>query len=85
MRSGQMRTPASGICGADRGHRRARLRQPLQFPPLAQAAVPGDKVALALDRGVPQAPAIVAGAIAVLMSAGVLPEDITLLRADGRR
>jgi hypothetical protein len=36
------------------------LAQPLEFPPLAQAAVLGDRVVLALDSGVPQAPAIIA-------------------------
>ena len=57
------------------------LAQPLEFPPLAQAAVPGDKVVLALDRGVPQAATIVARTIAALLSAGVTPQSITLVRA----
>ena len=35
------------------------LAEPLEFPPLVQAALPGDKIVLALDRGVPQAAAFV--------------------------
>jgi nickel-dependent lactate racemase len=57
------------------------LARPLEFPTLAQAAVPGDKVVLALDRGVPQAATIVARTIAALLSAGVTPQSITLVRA----
>lgn len=57
------------------------LARPLEFPPLVQAAVPGDKVVLALDRGVPQAATIVARTIAALLSAGVTPQSITLVRA----
>jgi nickel-dependent lactate racemase len=57
------------------------LARPLEFPPLSQAAVPGDKVVLALDRGVPQAATIVARTIAALLSAGVTPQSITLVRA----
>ncbi len=57
------------------------LAQPLDFPSLALAAVPGDKVALALDRGVPHAATIVARAIAALLHAGVTPHSITLVRA----
>jgi nickel-dependent lactate racemase len=57
------------------------LARPLEFPPLVQAAVPGDKVVLALDRGVPQAATIVARTIATLLSAGVTPQSITLVRA----
>jgi hypothetical protein len=56
------------------------LRQPLGFPPLAQAAVPGDRVALALDVGLPQAPALVAAVVREMMGRGVLPEDIVVLR-----
>ena len=57
------------------------LARPLEFPPLVQAAVPGDKVVLALDQGVPQAATIVARTIAALLSAGVTPQSITLVRA----
>ena len=56
------------------------LREPLDFPPLAQSVVPGDKVAIALDHGVPQAPLIIAGIVDVLVAASVQPEDITIVR-----
>ena len=46
-----------------------------------QAAVPGDKVVLALGQGVPQAATIVARTIVALLSAGVAAKDITLVRA----
>ena len=49
------------VCDAPRGEPIRRvaeavghaLAEPLDFPPLVQAALPGDKVVLALDRGVP--------------------------------
>ncbi len=56
------------------------LERPLAFPPLWQAAVPGDRVVLALDSGVPQAASIVAEVIAVLLARGVEAADITILR-----
>ena len=43
---------------------RQALASPLEFPPLARAVVPGDKVVLALDRGVPQSPELLSGAVA---------------------
>ncbi|MBI3839602.1 MAG: DUF2088 domain-containing protein [Planctomycetia bacterium] len=55
------------------------LTAPLEFPPLSQAALPGDKVVLALSQGVPQAPTIVARTIEVLLTNGVSAPDITLL------
>jgi len=76
------------ICDAPRGEPLADVRsavaraldQPLGYPPLAQAAVAGDRVVLALNRGVPQAPAIVAETIESLLAVGVSPADITLVR-----
>lgn len=56
------------------------LAEPLEFPPLAQSVVPGDKVVLALASGVPQGATIVARTLAVLQAAGVDPHDITLIR-----
>jgi nickel-dependent lactate racemase len=60
---------------------RAALAAPLEFPPLVQAALPGDKVVLALEHGVPQAATIVAQTIEALTGAGVDPRDIVLLRS----
>jgi len=57
----------------------AALEAPRGFPPLAQATVPGDRVVLALERGVPQAGALVAALFQTLIGRGLLPEDITLL------
>src|SRR5437763_1305286 len=56
------------------------LASPLAYPPLALAVVPGDRVVLALDHGVPRAAALVAGVVQVLLGAGVAAEDITILR-----
>lgn len=55
------------------------LSAPLDFPPLAQAVVPGDKVALALTCDVPQSPAIVAELTKELAAAGIDPRDITVV------
>ncbi|MGD9724238.1 MAG: lactate racemase domain-containing protein [Pirellulales bacterium] len=57
------------------------LAEPLGYPPLAQACVPGDRVVLALAADVPQAATLVARTVAVMTNAGVAPADITLLRA----
>lgn len=60
---------------------RKALADPVNFPPLSQAVVPGDRVVLALDPEVPQAGEIVAGAVAALVDAGVDPDHITVLQA----
>ena len=59
---------------------RAALAQPLDFPPLAQAVVPGDHLVLALDRHTPQAPTLVAEIWKVLESRQIEPEDVTVLQ-----
>lgn len=56
------------------------LAEPLEFPPLAQSVVPGDKVVLALASGVPQGATIVERTLAVLQAAGIDRHDITLIR-----
>lgn len=60
----------------------AALTAPLDFPPLVQAVVPGDRVVIAVDRGVPQLPAVVRGLVQTLLRGAVEPRDITLLLAD---
>ena len=65
--------PSAAVCAA--------LSEPLDYPPLRQAVTPGDHVVLAIDRGVPQLPAVVAGAVQTLLGGSVSPEDITLLVA----
>jgi nickel-dependent lactate racemase len=59
----------------------AALSEPLGYPPLRLAVTPGDRVVLAIDKGVPQLGGVVAGAVQSLLSGSVLPEDITLLLA----
>jgi nickel-dependent lactate racemase len=68
--------PLAGVSAAVKD----ALAEPLDFPPLVQAAVPGDTVVLALDRGVPQAATIVAQTVELLAGAGVSPANITIIR-----
>lgn len=58
---------------------RQALEDPLGFPPLAKAAVPGDRVALAVQGNLPQAQSIIAVTIGMLVEAGVDPSDVTVL------
>ncbi len=58
---------------------RAALKEPLHFPPLASATVPGDRAAIALEYGIPQAIPLVEGALAALQDAGVEQSLVTLL------
>ena len=75
-------------CDAPRGEPLANLdeavdralTEPLEFPSLAQAAVAGDKVVLALAPAVPGAATLIARTVEVLLAAGVSAEDITVLR-----
>lgn len=60
---------------------RAALAHPLDYPALDRATVPGDKVVLALDQGLPHAGVISAAVVQYLIDAGVMLEDITVLRA----
>jgi nickel-dependent lactate racemase len=57
------------------------LASPLEFPPLSKAVVSGDKVVLALEPELPQATALVAATIEVVLRGGASPDDITVLRA----
>ncbi len=59
----------------------AALSDPLDYPALQRAVTPGDRVVLAIDQGVPQLDAVVAGAVHSLLGGSVSPEDITLLLA----
>ena len=51
----------------------AALAEPLDYPPLAQSTTPGDRVVLALDRGVPQVAQVTA---AVVRCPGATPASI---------
>ena len=57
------------------------MDDPLDFPPLRRATVPGDRVVLALDHDLPQAPTVVCGVVGTLLGNGVEPRDITLVRS----
>jgi nickel-dependent lactate racemase len=60
---------------------RSALADPIGYPALALATVPGDRVAVAIDLGVPQMASILCGAVAALMDAGVSPAMITIVSA----
>jgi nickel-dependent lactate racemase len=90
-------TPRYGVASAN-GSRRERdaaspprnetdmtlhaLAEPLEFPPLAAATVPGDRVAIAVDENVPCVGAVVRGAVEAFQRAGIELEDIFIVTAD---
>lgn len=55
------------------------LTGPLDYPPLAAATVPGDRVVLAVEPGLRQVEHIVAGALLALVDSGTNPRDISLV------
>ncbi len=77
------------VCDAPRGESLAdvaaaaegALAEPLDFPPLARTALPGDRVVLAVEHAVPRVATIVARAVAALIAAGVSPRDIHIVQA----
>ncbi|MEQ8791086.1 MAG: lactate racemase domain-containing protein [Pirellulaceae bacterium] len=60
----------------------AAVSDPLEFPPLTSAAIPGDRVVLTLEHGTPQSRAIIAGIVHVLVQSGVYPSDISIVLAE---
>lgn len=58
------------------------LAAPLEFPSLAAALVPGDRVAVAVGESIPQVAAVVRGAVRAFERAGVEPESIDVVLAD---
>jgi len=60
------------------------LNNPLDYPPLAKATTPGDRVVLALEPGLPHTAEVVAAVVERLVDAPVDPDGITVLvtRAD---
>jgi nickel-dependent lactate racemase len=76
-------------CGAPAAEAVGNVRQavadvlaaPLDFPPLSQAIIPGDRIVLALEPSVPQAGVIVAAVVDLLLEAGAKPDDVTIVRA----
>lgn len=59
----------------------AVLQSPSGYPPLGDSTFAGDRVVLPVARDVPQTPALIAGLINTLVSAGVHPYDIRVLLA----
>jgi nickel-dependent lactate racemase len=57
------------------------LATPLDFPPVAEATVPGDRIVLAVDQVVPQAAAVVAGVVHTLVDAGASPASVTIVQS----
>ena len=60
----------------------AILLDPLDFPPVSQATVPGDQIVLAVDRAVPQAAAVVAGVVHALLDGHAEASDIIIVSTD---
>jgi lactate racemase len=63
----------------------AMLAAPMDYPALAASIAPGDKVALALEHGVPQVERLTAAIVPTLIDAGVAPGDITVLQSPADR
>ncbi|MEM7316073.1 MAG: lactate racemase domain-containing protein [Planctomycetota bacterium] len=61
----------------------AALVEPVDFPSIAEATVPGDRIALAIDAGVPQVANVIAGILQPLLEDKALPENITIVLAPG--
>jgi nickel-dependent lactate racemase len=57
------------------------LDQPVDYPTLALAVTPGDRVVVACEPGVPQLPPLIARLVDYLVAAGVTISDICILQA----
>lgn len=73
--------PAAANLSDVRAATAAALAEPLDFPPLAKAIVPGDKVVVTIEPDTPRRSDVVAAVIDVLLSAGVEPGDVAILEA----
>jgi len=62
---------------------RAQLNQPINYPALSQATVPGDRVTVAIEQGMPQQLSVLDGALLALRDAGVEGEFVTVLLPAG--
>lgn len=61
------------------------LSQPVNYPALSAATVPGDKVVVAVEPGLPQVENLVAGAIYSLVEGGTEPRNISVVVASNLR
>ena len=55
------------------------LSNPVEYPPLAQAIVPGDQVAIAADESTPCLPEVIAGVVDYLLTNGMTIDSITVV------
>ncbi len=69
--------PASAMTNA--------LREPLHYPPLAAATVPGDKITLVIEPGLPAVEALAAGALYEILERGTDPRDVTVVTGSNLR
>jgi len=60
----------------------AALLDPLDFPPVSRATVPGDQIVLAVDRAVPQVASVIAGVVHALMEGYAEAGDISIVSTD---
>jgi nickel-dependent lactate racemase len=72
--------PGPSACADPAAAARTACESPLDSPPLERIVVPGDTVALVVDRHTPAAATLVAEVVRRLMSAGVEPGSITTLQ-----
>lgn len=61
----------------------ATLDEPLEYPQIEQAVVPGDRVAIVVDRYVPHAEEAAASVVERLLACGITPEAVTVLYPEG--
>ena len=59
----------------------ASLEEPLDFPSLQQAVVPGDRVALVIDPALPQRRLVVAGVVKALLRCGISASEIEIVQS----
>ncbi len=59
------------------------LEHPLDFPPMRQMVVAGDRVAIALDASVNDAPMLIRTMVEVLSECGIDPEETTVVATEG--
>ncbi len=57
------------------------LARPLEYPSLASATIPGDRIVLAIEPGVPQVDRVVAAVVEYLRKAGVGADGLAVLRS----
>ncbi len=57
------------------------LKEPINFPPLAQATVSGDRIAVVVESGVPQSVDLVIGTVQSLLACGADAANITVVLA----